>query len=392
MYVLLDDQETEIRDIARDFLASEWSTEQTRAMERDERGYDPKLWRQIADLGWVGVSLPEEYGGQGLPLTYTGLLLSELGRAVCPLPLLSTVVAALAIAEAGTDEQKAEYLPGLISGESIGTFAYQEESGSIAPSAIMLKGSVHDDHVVLSGAKYFVDNFAVSDLVVVVFRMQAMDPDDPVNGLAVAVVDTSLEGVTAEDLVTTAKDKQSNVTFDRVRVPMSAVLEFGNGVGLSRRILDHATALLCAQMVGATRRDMEMAVEYSKQRHAFGRPIGSFQALQHLMADMVNSTDGSELLTFEAIWRLGEGLPASVEVSQAKAFASEKCMQVCRGSQQIHGGLGFMMEFDLHLWYRRVAAWSLRLGSSFDHRRRIEKTVLEGVGDIRLGETMALAE
>jgi alkylation response protein AidB-like acyl-CoA dehydrogenase len=154
-------------------------------------------------------------------------------------------------------------------------------------------------------------------------------------------------------------------------------------------MLDVATALLCAQMEGAARKDAEMAWEYSKRRIAFGRPIGAFQALQHLMADMLIWLDGCQLLTYEALWRLSEGLPASVEVSQAKAFCNEKCQAVVRSSQQIHGGIGFIEEFPLHLWYRRVAAWTMRLGTTFEHRARVARALLDRPGEVRLGVSLS---
>jgi alkylation response protein AidB-like acyl-CoA dehydrogenase len=136
---------------------------------------------------------------------------------------------------------------------------------------------------------------------------------------------------------------------------------------------------------------MEFAVEYAKQREAFGQPIGAFQAIQHLAADMLIAVDGAELLVREALWRLGEGLPASVEVSQAKAFASDKCVFVGRSAQQIHGGLGFMMECDLQLWYRRIVAFSLRCGSAREHRQRVAAALLDQPGKVRLGMTLAAA-
>jgi alkylation response protein AidB-like acyl-CoA dehydrogenase len=223
------------------------------------------------------------------------------------------------------------------------------------------------EDVVLQGTRSFVDNAAVADWIPVA------------SGSEVFIVDTRSPGITMAPLVTTAKDSQAKVRFDNVRVPTSHSLG-----SAAADLLDHAVALLCAQMVGATRKDMDLAVEYAKQRHVFGEPIGAFQSIQHLCADMLIWTDGAELLTMEAIWLLGQGLPASVEVSQAKAYANDKCLAVCRSSQQIHGGIGFMMECDLHLWYRRVAAWGLRLGSIGEHRARVARAVLAGTGDIRL--------
>ncbi|MCI0858502.1 MAG: acyl-CoA dehydrogenase, partial [Chloroflexi bacterium] len=148
---------------------------------------------------------------------------------------------------------------------------------------------------------------------------------------------------------------------------------------------DRATLLLCAQMIGATRKDAEMAIEYAKNRVAFGRPIGSFQAIQHLCADMTLWVDGAQLLTYEALWKLDQGIPARIEISQAKSFCNEKCEAVVRSSQVIHGGIGFMMEFDLHLWFRRVTSWTMRLGTSFEHRARIAEALLDQPGRVRLG-------
>ena len=150
-------------------------------------------------------------------------------------------------------------------------------------------------------------------------------------------------------------------------------------------MLERATALLCCQMIGATRKDAEMAIDYAKNRVAFGRPIAAFQSIQHMCADMLLFADGAQLLTYEALWKMDQGMPAGVEVSQAKAFANEKCEAVVRQSQVIHGGIGFMMEFDLHLWLRRVSAWTMRLGTTFDHRARIASALLDHPGKVRLG-------
>ena len=138
-------------------------------------------------------------------------------------------------------------------------------------------------------------------------------------------------------------------------------------------------------MVGAARKDIEIGIEYAKNRVAFGRPIGAFQSVQHMCADMTIWVDGAQMLTYEALWKMDEGIPASVDVSQAKAFCNDKCQAAVRSSQVLHGGMGFMMEFDLHLWYRRVCAWTMRLGTSFEHRARVSKALIEEPGRVRLG-------
>jgi alkylation response protein AidB-like acyl-CoA dehydrogenase len=159
-----------------------------------------------------------------------------------------------------------------------------------------------------------------------------------------------------------------------------------------RRMVERATALLCAQVAGTVRRQAEMAIEYAKFRVAFGKPIGAFQSIAHACADMIIWIDGGELLTYEALWRLGRGLPASIEVSQAKAFCNDRLMAASRLSNQIHGGIAFMREFDLTLWFRRAAAAAMKLGTSFEHRARVAAALLDQPGHVRLGESMYALE
>tara|TARA_B100001123_G_C14848445_1_gene843065 strand:- start:59 stop:688 length:630 start_codon:yes stop_codon:yes gene_type:complete len=200
------------------------------------------------------------------------------------------------------------------------------------------------------------------------------------------IIDTNLSGMIETPLVTIAKDKQSKVTFEEVKISKDALVgELDQGWNIAVDMLDRGTALLCAQMVGAARKDIEIGIEYAKNRVAFGRPIGAFQSVQHMCADMTIWVDGAQMLTYEALWKMDEGIPASVDVSQAKAFCNDKCQAAVRSSQVLHGGMGFMMEFDLHLWYRRVCAWTMRLGTSFEHRARVSKALIEEPGRVRLG-------
>ena len=200
------------------------------------------------------------------------------------------------------------------------------------------------------------------------------------------IMDTNLSGMVETPLVTIAKDKQSKVTFEGVKISKDDLIgELDQGWDIAVDMLDRGTALLCAQMVGAARKDIEIGIEYAKNRVAFGRPIGAFQSVQHMCADMTIWVDGAQMLTYEALWKMDEGIPASVDVSQAKAFCNDKCQAAVRSSQVLHGGMGFMMEFDLHLWYRRVCAWTMRLGTSFEHRARVSKALIEEPGRVRLG-------
>ena len=384
MDILPSEEEQLLKNAAREFLEAEVSTALVREMELDENGYPPALWRQMAELGWLGLAIPEEYGGQGLPLTYLGLVMEELGRVLAPVPFHSTMTAALTIAESGTEDQKRELLPAVCSGDAVLTWALIERDPRLIPAAVVESAQPDGDGWILNGVKMFVDNFNVALRCLVAVR--TAPATDETEGISLFLIDPNGSGVSQTPLVTIAKDRQSRVAFSNVRVSAGDLVgELHSGWPVVDRMLERATALLCCQMVGATRKDAEMAIEYAKNRVAFGRPIGSFQSIQHICADMLLFTDGAQLLTYEALWKMDQGLPAGVEVSQAKAFANEKCEAVVRQSQVIHGGIGFMMEFDLHLWLRRVSAWTMRLGTTFDHRARIASALLDKPGRVRLG-------
>lgn len=390
MDVLLNDDENMIVESAREFLNAECSTKLVRAMEADALGYSKELWGKVAELGWQGMCMPEKVGGSNMPLVYLGLVLREAGRALAPLPLHSTAVASLAIARDGSDAQQEKYLPDVVAGKSVLTWAFTESDPRFVPDAVQMSAKAQGDNFVLDGVKLFVDNFPAADHCLVVARTKAGSKGE--KGLTLFIVDTKSSGISQKALITLAKDKQSEVTFKGVSVPKANVIgAVGEAWPIVDRMLDRGTALLCAQMVGAARKDIEMAIEYAKFRTAFGQPIGSFQSVQHTCADMQIWVDGGEMLTFEALWKIDQGLPAAVEVSQAKAFCNEKCEAAVRNSQSIHGGIGFMMEFDLQLWFRRVSAWTMRMGTSYEHRARIAHALIDVPGEVTLGRPLPTA-
>ena len=384
MDVLPTEEEQMLKNLAREFLEGECPPSLPRAMEADELGYPPDLWKKMAELGWLGLALPEQYGGQGMPLTYLAIIMEEAGRAIAPVPFHSTMTAALTIAEHGTEQQRQELLPAVGSGDLVLTWAFTEVDPRFTPEGIKAEATADGDYFVLTGSKMFVDDFTMAQKFLVVCRTSQASPDN--EGLSLLLVDTGSSGISYNVLTTLAKDKQCRVTFDNVRVPRANLVgQLNQGWSVAEWMLERATVLLCAQMVGATRKDAEIAIEYSKNRVAFGRPIGSFQSIQHLCADMTLWVDGAQLLTYEALWKIDQGMPASIEVSQAKSFCNEKCEAVVRSSQTIHGGMGFMMEFDLHLWFRRVSSWTMRLGTSFEHRTKVAQALLDQPGRVRLG-------
>ena len=386
MDVLLTADETEVQRAAAEFLASESTAALAREAERDPERISRALWAKVAELGWLGISLPEACGGQELPLSYLGLLFEELGRRITPVPMLGTMVTALILARHGSAAQR-DLLHQVVEGKLILTYAIQEQDCRWSPDAVSLAGRIEGGQLVLTGEKAFVDNFRSAGRCLVVFRM--LDG----SGLGLALVDTQAPGLLVTDLLTTAGDAEATVRFEAVRVPVADLVGApASGRSIVLELMDLAAAFTTALMVGAAGEATHRAVEYAKQRNAFGQPIGSFQAIQHMAADMTIGVDGAQLLVREATFRIGNGLSARVEVAQAKSFASEKCLAAVRMAQQIFGGIGFIAEFDQQLWYRRVAAWSLRCGTAPEHRVLVAESLLDRQGPVRLGYDQSLDE
>jgi len=383
MNVLLNAQEAEIQVAVAQFLNAECPPSLIRELENDYSGFSRPLWERFAALGWLTLCLPEEQGGQALPVAYLGLVLEELGRSMAPLPVHSTMASALILARHGNAMQR-DLLAKAGSGQLILSFAIAEASGAWDAEAIRLQGKREGNDIVLTGHKYFVDNFGVSDKCLVAFR-------DAENQLSIVLVDTSAPGLSVERLRPADRGDECAINFDHVRVPAANVVgKPGAGEQAVDDLMDYAAVLLASQMQGAARRAMELAVDYVNQREAFGQPIGAFQAMQHMAADMLNAVDGVQLLSREALWRLDQGLPAQAEISQAKSFANGQCVMVCRAAQQMHGGLGFIVDCDINLWYRRVMSWSLRCGTTYEHRARIARYLLDAPGEVRLDKSISL--
>ena len=390
MNVLLDAQEVEVQQAVAQFLKSECGPALVRESERGYSGFSQGLWKKFSELGWLTLCLPEDVGGQALPITYLGLLLEEVGRTIAPLPVHSTMVPALVIAKYGDEAQHA-LLRQVGAGELILSYAVTEQSGAWPDDKLTMNGRRDQDDIVLSGAKYFVDDFMTSAKTLVTFRLA--DAATGREELAAILVDTSAAGITHRQLRPMAKDSECVVTFDDVRVPAGNLVgQPAQGRAVVRDLQNYAAVFLVSQMQGAARQAMELAVTYVNNREAFGQPIGAFQAIQHMAADMMNAVDGSQLLAREAIWKLSQGLEADAEVSQAKSFANEKCLMVCRSAQQMFGGLGFITECDINLWFRRVASWSLRCGTTYEHRHRIARILLDQPGHVRLDDVPSSLE
>ncbi|MDY6908111.1 MAG: acyl-CoA dehydrogenase family protein [Chloroflexota bacterium] len=364
------------RNAARDFLSRECPTVLVREIEESEEGHSPELWRKIAELGWLGLTIPEAYDGIGSGFLDLAILCDEMGRAVFPSPYLATVVlGAHTILECGSEEQRQRLLPRIAQGELLLTMALSEPAKRFDPLAIATRAVAEGDHFVVDGVKLFVPNANVADYIVCVARTAPGGTPD--EGITLLLVDAHAPGVACTPLKSISEighDRQCQVTFDGVRVPREAVLgPVGQGWPTLATVLNQATVAKCAEMVGGALAILEMSVEYAKERVAFGRPIGSFQALQHKMANMLIEIDGAWLLTYQAAWLIEEGFPCARQVAMAKAWTSSAYRKVTAEAIQIHGAYGFCSEVDTTLFYRRAKAAELALGDPRFHRRVVAR-------------------
>ncbi len=364
----LNEAQQMLKNTAKDFLEAECPDTYVREMEKDERGYTPELWQKLAEQGWLGLIIPEKYGGVGLEFQDLVILLEEMGRYMLPGPYFSTVLmGGMSIMDAGTEEQKKEYLPRIAEGQIILTLALNEPSGRWDPEGVQLTAKDTGEGYVLSGTKLFVQNAHVSDNIVVAARTGESSTD-----ISLFIISTQANGVTQNLLKTIASDRQSEVIFENVAVPYSSLLGEKNlGWETIQKVLQWGAIGKCAEMSGGGQEVLDMTVEYAKQRTQFGRPIGTFQAIQHHCANMATDVEGAKFITYQAAWRLSEGLPADREVAMAKAWVSESYRRVCALGHQSHGAIGFTKEHNMQLYSRRAKAAELAFGDADFHLEKV---------------------
>ncbi|MBS0278710.1 MAG: acyl-CoA/acyl-ACP dehydrogenase [Proteobacteria bacterium] len=350
-----DDQKM-LRDQAHKFLSEKCTTKTVRKVFTSGDGYDKDLWKQIADMGWLGTAIPEEFGGLGLGYLELCVIAEELGRALAPVPFSSTVyLFAEAILAAGTDEQKKKYLPKIASGELIGTFARAEGAGAVTPKSIRttFKGGK------LSGKKIAVVDGMDADFAVVLARSS---DDAGERGTALAIVDLKGSGVKrkAEDSIDPSR-KHAAIEFDGASA--EALGKAGEGWSIAANVLNRAAIMTAFEQVGGSDSCLAMAKDYAMQRYAFGRLIASYQAIKHKLADMYVNTELARSNAYYGAWALSTNareLPlaaaaARVSATQAFDYASKENIQT-------HGGIGFTWEADCHFYYKRSRELGLSLG------------------------------
>jgi alkylation response protein AidB-like acyl-CoA dehydrogenase len=373
-FALSEEQEM-LRNSSRDFLLKECPKTLVREMEMDEKGFSPKLWKGMAELGWMGLVFPETYGGSGMTFLDLAVLIEEMGRALVPAPFLNTVVyCGMPILMAGSEQQKKEFLPKIASGDMILSLALTEPSATWKPDGVAVKAAVEGDHFVISGTKLFIQDAHIADYLLVVARTKASR--DKSKGITLFLVDAKSPGIKLTALKTMGSDKQFEVVFNKVKTPQASILgKLDHGWEVIEKMLPYATLAQCAWMVGGAQQVLEMTVNYAKERVQFGRPIGSFQAIQHKCANMVTDVDGARFVTYQAAWKLSEGMPCALEVSMAKAWVSEAYRRTCAEGHQIHGGIGFIKDHDMQLYYRRAKASELAFGDADYHRELVAQQI-----------------
>jgi len=373
MNIALSEEQEMLKKAARDFLTDRCPKALVKEMEESEKGYSPELWQEMAGLGWMGLVFPEKYGGSDMSFLDLSVLLEEMGRACLPGPFFSTVVlGGLPILDAGNEEQKQEYLPKIASGETIFTLALTEPSAKYDAASIAVKATRDKDTYIIDGTKLFVPDAHIADCLLCVARTNEQAKAE--DGITIFLVDAKSPGLSYTVLKTIANDKLCEVVFDQVRVAEGNILgKPGQGWSVVQKIIERAAVAKCCETVGGIQQVLEMTIDYAKERKQFGHPIGSYQAIQHHCANMVTDVDGSRFITYQAAWKVSEGLPAVMEVSMAKAWVSEAYRRVTQLGHQIHGGIGFCMDHDMPLYFKRAKAAEPTFGSADWHREIVAR-------------------
>jgi alkylation response protein AidB-like acyl-CoA dehydrogenase len=340
-----------LRELVRGVCTASAPLGVVREMEDDPNGYPPELWKQLAELDLIGLMIPSEYGGSGMTVLEGVVVYEELGRALAPIPhFVSAVMTAGAIARAGTEEQKQSWLPRLAHGDAIVSTAWLEPHHGFGADGVQLRASPDGDGFVLDGSKRHVPFASAAGQLLVLART-----GDAATDVDLFLVDTAASGVALTQQHTIASDTQYQVDLDSVRVPAAnRIGAAGTGWATWHDTMLDGIILLAAQAVGGARYALDITVQYAKDRQQFDKPLGAFQALAHYLADASTSVDGGTVLVHEAAWARAEGRSVTRLAPMAKLFACATFRDVTAMAQQIFGGVGFTLEYDVQLYFRRA--------------------------------------
>ncbi len=377
MDFLFTEEQDMLRTMARDFLEKECTESVIREVERGDTGYSPELWRKIADLGWLGLIYPEQYGGTGGNVIDLAVLYEEIGRAIFPSPHLSTVVlCGLPILNVGSEQQKVDLLPKIVSGDLVLSMALNEPESSWEgkpwdAEGVRMPATADGDDYLINGTKLFVHDALIADYLLCAARTRSgANPED---GVTLFLVDAKSSGVSCTPLLTTAGDKQCEVVFDKVRVPRKNIVgELNGGWAPLFQAIQVGAVMLCAQMLGSGQKLLEIAVDYAKTRIQFDMPIGINQYIQEHCVFLLREVNGCRWSTYYAVWELAKGLPADMEVAVAKAWASDSIERAGWYAHQVLGGVGYTVNDGvLPLYSRRGKTMQLYLGDTAYWKEKI---------------------
>jgi len=366
----LSEEQELLQQSARDFLTRECPTTFVREMMRSDDGFSRAFHEKMAGLGWTGLVIPQRFGGLGLSMLDLAVLAEEMGRAVMPGPYFSSsVLAALALAYAGSAAQKQAWLPRIAAGEVIGTLALLEASDRLDAAGVALRCAKTRTGYRLNGVKMFVTDAHVADVLVVAGRTRGHGA----SGVCLLVVPRDTPGVSIASLQSVDQTRRlSEVAFKNADVPATALAADKKGWAVLQRVVDAACVVLAADSLGGAQRALEMSVEYAKVREQFGRPIGSFQAIKHMAAEMVSEIEPARALVWYAAYAYDrEPRSATRAASMAKARLSDVYTRTTNRAVQIHGGIGFTWEHDMHLWFKRAKWNESAFGDPTFHRERV---------------------
>ncbi|NPU84081.1 MAG: acyl-CoA/acyl-ACP dehydrogenase [Syntrophaceae bacterium] len=367
----LTEEQALLQKTACDFLAKSLSREVLKRMEESEAGHDLDLWQKMASLGWLGLPFPEEYGGSGGSFADLTVLLEEMGYRTCPGPYFSTVVlGGLPVLAFGTEEQKRQCLPAIAAGERVMTFALTEKDGGRDGGGIRVRAVPFGEAWRINGAKRFVTDARLADFFLCAVRTGKETKE--ADGITVYLIDGRTRGLRTRDMKAATGDRQYEVKFYQVPVRSEQVVGgLNKGAVVIEDTLRKAAVAKCAEMIGGARAVLDMTLAYAKERVQFGRPIGSFQAVQHHFADMWTDIHGSRYLYRKAALEIDSGAPAVQAVAMAKARTGEAYRRVTMLGHQIFGAIGFTMEHEMHRYHRRALGGDVMFGNGAFHRDKV---------------------
>ena len=354
---------------ARSFMVEKFPKEVLDQIDEGDLGYSTEMWKEMAEMGWMGLVFPEQYDGAGMAFQDLALLLEEIGRVRPSSAFFSTVIlGGLPIMDLGNEEQKQALIPKIANGESIFTMALNESSARYEAKGITMKATPSGDDYLLNGTKLFVPDAHVADYLLCVARTS--EGAKPEEGITIFIVEAKSPGISCSAQKALNEDRLCEVVFKDVKVPKKNILgKLDEGWSDVRRILDRAAVAKCCEMVGGAQRVLDISVQYAKDRTQFGRYIGSFQAIQHHCANMLADVDSSRLITYEAVWRISEGLPYAVEAAMTKTWVSDAYWRVVLLGQQINGGSGLIVEHEMPRYFKGAKVAETAFGDARFNRK-----------------------